>query len=781
MSRQSLWQRIRHARVAQVLLVYIGASWVLLQISELLVDALRLPDWVLPFTVILLLVGALVVGATAWVQSLPSTTEREAAGDVPGDWEIAPREALSSLLRGRMPHLTWGRALAGGVVALSLLFGGAGIYMGLARPGSGAAPDHDAPRAADAIAVLPFEVRGDGADLWREGMMDLLANGLDGIGGFRTIDPRTVMARWRTTVGEELAPDLATALGVAGSTGARYALSGSVVAFGEGVRLAANIYDILTGTEVAQARVEGPASDLFRLSDELVLQTMRDLLSTQSQRLVGRTTADQLTTRSVPALRAFLEAEALFRKGRFEDAIAHYERAVAADSTFAIAIVRLAEVYAWIDFGASERFFEYADRARAFTDSLPPRYRVLQQGMNALNDLTPAGLPLLRNATIMYPDDPDAWFLLAETYLHIGEPTQATREDIWNALSHAVELDPDHAPYLIHYAEHAVLRGDTALARQTVDRFEELTGRRDELLHVDLAIDVLHGDSSAAAAAVERARTMPEMVLSLYWGGISLWHEQVTRDIPLMEVFNSRIDGDLDEYIAWQYAATGQLERAAQHAASSSMTPSGRAQWWAHTWMLWETPPPGADDPGGEITPESCDSPEFDPSCHIFVGIAGAGWNRQDLNRHAIDHLREIATLARDTAPRDAELWSNYADVVEGAWLWRHGDVERGRALLERHSTHGHGAYENWDGDRARIELAFLAMQQRRYADAIPYFRAESLLGQDRAIALLGLARSHAALGRDDEAREYYRRFVQLTNAGDDLPAIREAREAVGR
>src|SRR5690606_7840381 len=202
--------------------------------------------------------------------------------------------------------------------------------------------------------------------------MDLLANGLDGIGGFRTIDPRTVMARWRTTVGEELAPDLATALGVAGSTGARYALSGSVVAFREGVRLAANIYDILTGTEVAQARVEGPASDLFRLSDELVLQTMRDLLSTQSQRLVGRTTAAQLTTRSVPALRAFLEAEALFRKGRFEDAIAHYERAVAADSTFAIAIVRLAEVYAWIDFGASERFFEYADRARAFTDSLPP-------------------------------------------------------------------------------------------------------------------------------------------------------------------------------------------------------------------------------------------------------------------------------------------------------------------------------------------------------------------------------------------------------------------------
>jgi tetratricopeptide (TPR) repeat protein len=779
-ARQSLWHRLRRARLAQVLLVYTGAAWIVLQITQLLTDALQLPAWVLPVTVILLLIGAVVVGATAWVQSLPSTTEREAAGAVPSDWEIAPREALSSLLRGRMPHLTWARALAGGVAALALLFAGAGVYIGVVRPAP--APSEATTRQpADAIAVLPFEVRGSGAELWREGMMDLLANGLDGIGGLRTIDPRTVMARWRTDVGADSAADLATALRVAAGTGARYALSGSVVALGESVRLVANVYDVDTGDEIAQARAEGPSSDLFRLSDELVVQTTRHLLSSKNQRTAGRSTADQLTTTSVRALRAFLEAEAHYRHGRFQDAVARYEEAVAEDSTFAIAIVRLAEVYAWLDFGASERFFEYADRARAFTDSLPVRYRMVQQGLNSLNDLTPAGVQTLRDATWMYPDDPDAWFLLAETYMHIGEPTQATREDVWRALSRAVELDPDFAPALIHYAEQAVLMGDSALARRTVDRFEELTGSRALLQHVDLAIDIVLGDSTAAAAAVERARTMPLETYEYYHGAISIWHERLDRQVPLLTAFNSRMGGDLDQVIAQHYAAIGQLDQGARFVAASSLTPARRALWWAYVWTIWDTPPPAPDDPGGDITVDSCDTPAFDASCHIFVGVAAAAWRRADLNRHAIEHLRDVATTARDTAPRDAELWSNYADIAEGAWLWRNGDAERGRGLLEAYVTRGHGAYENWDGDRARIELAFLAMQQRRHADAIPYFRAESLFGWDRAAALLGLARAHAALGQHEQAREYYGRFASLTSTGDDLPAIREARDAIAR
>lgn len=44
------------------------------QIAETLAGALALPDWVQPVAIILLMIGLVITVATAWVQSLPSTT-----------------------------------------------------------------------------------------------------------------------------------------------------------------------------------------------------------------------------------------------------------------------------------------------------------------------------------------------------------------------------------------------------------------------------------------------------------------------------------------------------------------------------------------------------------------------------------------------------------------------------------------------------------------------------------------------------------------------------------
>ena len=54
MSQPPLLQRLKQARVVQVLLVYLGATWVVLQIVSTLVDLLSLPDWVGPVAVVLM-------------------------------------------------------------------------------------------------------------------------------------------------------------------------------------------------------------------------------------------------------------------------------------------------------------------------------------------------------------------------------------------------------------------------------------------------------------------------------------------------------------------------------------------------------------------------------------------------------------------------------------------------------------------------------------------------------------------------------------------------------
>jgi protein-S-isoprenylcysteine O-methyltransferase Ste14 len=107
MSQQpSLFERLKRSRIVQALLVYLAASYAVLQLVETLKELLALPDWIGPVTVILVGIGLLLITATAWVQSLDSTTKVEEAGEVPTDWEIDAADALASLKAGRLPHLT---------------------------------------------------------------------------------------------------------------------------------------------------------------------------------------------------------------------------------------------------------------------------------------------------------------------------------------------------------------------------------------------------------------------------------------------------------------------------------------------------------------------------------------------------------------------------------------------------------------------------------------------------------------------------------------------------
>ena len=74
MPTDSSWERLKQTRPVRVLGVYLGASWIVLSGVETLQGLLSLPAWVGPVTIGVLGIGFVVVGATAWIQSLELTT-----------------------------------------------------------------------------------------------------------------------------------------------------------------------------------------------------------------------------------------------------------------------------------------------------------------------------------------------------------------------------------------------------------------------------------------------------------------------------------------------------------------------------------------------------------------------------------------------------------------------------------------------------------------------------------------------------------------------------------
>ncbi|MFQ5536519.1 MAG: hypothetical protein ACE5GJ_03620 [Gemmatimonadota bacterium] len=774
MSTPTLPERLKRARIVQVLLVYLGASWVVLQIADVLVDALSLPDWVLPVAVLLLLVGLVIILATAWVQSLPSTTAAEEAGKIPTDWEVAPADALASLKSGRLPHLTWGRAILGGVVALSLLFGGAGLYVMVTGGPSFMGPQVvGATDAADGIAIVPFKVSGPDLAVWREGMVDLLATNLDGMGGYRTIDSRTVMARWREVVGDEVAPDLDVSLRAAGETGARYAVVGSVVGVGESLRLVAEVFDLADGREIGSGQVQGSPDEILTLVDELSLETMRALLAGGGEDLASTRNLANLTTPSLLALRAYLEGERHYRRAGFAQAVEAYERAIEEDSLFALALYRISDAYGWLESVNSERAAELSERAVAAVDRLTPRNAVIVGASDALYRGDLSQVEPLKAAVRKYPDDPEAWFMLAETYIHLGEATGGTVEDARDALARATELDPGFAPYYQHVADAAIVLRDRAAAQEAMATYERLAPESELRPYMPLGLDIFTGSAEERTAAIEEMNSLSAREMSYFWGTLGVaWNDDVAGVRAIAEAargatgspnWNFRIYRILVSQGRWAHAEamyTDSLPNEGTHAHEAYVLhrftdrdSDGRA-----AGMVRGAEPRGFNLlPTGALAAEDGDQKRLERVMRVLEARADsleAAGNTGD--------ARQAETLARG---------------LEGYGQLRGGDAGLARVTLERAQGRVTGTVDQF----IRLWLAEADEALGRRQEAISWY---GLLrrGYMVAEAHYRMARLAEELGDTERALEEWKLLLMnYADADADNPRLAEAREAVAR
>src|SRR5687768_115297 len=392
------------------------------------------------------------------------------------------------------------RTIAGVAIGLALLFGLAGLYVVIKDRGRTFAPGEAvAEDAAPGLAVLPFSVQGTGLDEWREGMVDLLSTNLDGAGDLRAIDSRTVLARWREATGGE-DPDLETALDVGRRAGARYALLGGVVSIGDGVRLTADVYDVEGGAKLGSGTVEGSQDSVFMLVDRLSIEILRAIGGDASA--AGGVNLARATTTSLPALKAFMEGEALYRRGDFRAAVPAYERAVEADTTFALALFRLSTAYGWAESINNELATGAIERAARYADRLPEREALLVRADLAIQRGTLDGFELARLATRRYPDDPEAWYTLGEMIYHFNDQANVKREESDAAFARALQLDPGFGPAWIHRSDLAFnAYDDSARARAFTDSLALLAPQSIYVQRARLAWQIAYADSAAADRA----------------------------------------------------------------------------------------------------------------------------------------------------------------------------------------------------------------------------------------------------------------------------------------
>jgi tetratricopeptide (TPR) repeat protein len=121
---QEMLTTFRKARLLRVLLVYLGASFAVIEAVDILIDSVGLPDWVLPGAVVLLLLGLPIIVATALVQAAPDTAiAKPSTADGAAEVEAEPMPATTAAdVAATAKHwLTWRKAIMGGLLAFALL------------------------------------------------------------------------------------------------------------------------------------------------------------------------------------------------------------------------------------------------------------------------------------------------------------------------------------------------------------------------------------------------------------------------------------------------------------------------------------------------------------------------------------------------------------------------------------------------------------------------------------------------------------------------------------
>ena len=342
----SLFTELKRRNVFKVGIAYLIASWVLLQLTDVLIDLLGLPDIAGKFVVLLIVIGFIPALIIAWAFELtPEGIKKEK--DVDRSESTAPRTGrkLNYIIIGTL------------VVAL-----GYSIYDGRfsRREVTEATPEPvteekqavtAGPVTDDAsIAVIPFlNLSSDEEQAYfSDGLADTILHMLAQIPDLR-VAARTSSFKFKGK--NEDVREIAAMLGVA------MVLEGSVQRQGNRVRITVQLIKGEDGSHLWSKVYDDTLDDIFRVQDQIAKGVADAMLSTtmvgdKPGDHAGLDSATELTglggTRNVAAYDAFLKGQEALQEGTPEaasTALVQLQLAVEFDPGFARAWVELAWAY----------------------------------------------------------------------------------------------------------------------------------------------------------------------------------------------------------------------------------------------------------------------------------------------------------------------------------------------------------------------------------------------------------------------------------------------------
>ena len=385
------WQELKRRNVVRVTTVYAGAAFVIIELINNITEPLKLPEWTPTLVIVLLAIGFPVVIIFSWIYDIhpeegivkTETAHKEKHDDIvksTNGWKIASYISFVVIV---------------GLIVLNVF------------PGKGKKEILD-----KSIAVLPFI--NDSQDQENEhfinGIMEELLINLQTIKELR-VPGRTSTEQYRSN--PKPIPEIASEMNVA------YIVEGSGQRYGDHIRLRVQLVEGATDRHIwaksYEEVIHGP-EDIFSIQSDIaqaIAEELHALITPEEKQIIQKTPTSSLT------------AYDFFRQGKeeFWNYLLHhdqealdraellYKKALANDTSYALAYIGLAETY-W------KKHYMENYLAGDFLDSVP----------------------VLIDIALSYDDQlADAYLLRGDYYAEMGKSELALNE-IYKSL----ELNPNN-------------------------------------------------------------------------------------------------------------------------------------------------------------------------------------------------------------------------------------------------------------------------------------------------------------------------------------------------
>ena len=324
------WQELKRRKVVRAITVYAAASFVILELTDIVAPSLGLPDWTLNFIIILLCVGFIITVTVSWIYDIhpeggivktePARKVKEASV-LPSSkgWKIASSISFALIIALVLFHI-----LSSGNSSSEIL------------------------KLEKSIAVLPFENWSVGEEYSHLGnaIANEIITELSKVKDFHVIS-YTSSSRYSSS--DKLSiPQIAVELG------ANFIIEGTVERQNEDVNIHVQVILAEHDDHIWADEFSGKWKDIFKIQDDIALEVADKLMAVLTPEEMVR--IGEEPTENPEAYDYYLRGKSLYEANRSslnQEAIYWFTESIKLDSSFSLPWTHLSMLY-WRESSTSD-------------------------------------------------------------------------------------------------------------------------------------------------------------------------------------------------------------------------------------------------------------------------------------------------------------------------------------------------------------------------------------------------------------------------------------------